>query len=197
MHIRKCSLILLAAAAVLLAACGKQERLEAVRFTQTLAAKQTNFTAAGALEKDLIANARGWCDAIAGYGSGRGPELEQNAVVASELAKSAMAASAQLSEVRQAIDAETLTGEFPRGIRSTLTSQLTRRQRALQDMRAMLEESAAEFRQYRQSKSYDGSSYPGAVSKLDALLSAYKTPEDAVGQAMQSLRTKYNIAAGS
>ena len=46
-------------------------------------------------------SARAWCTGITTNGAGRGAELEQNAAVATEIAKSAVAVSAQLSQVRQ------------------------------------------------------------------------------------------------
>jgi hypothetical protein len=184
---------LLVAAAVLLAACGKQERLEAVRFAKVLSEKQTNFTAADAIEKDFVANARAWCGAITEHGSGRGEELDQNAAVAAELAKSAVAASAQLSNIRQAIDTNPLQEQYPRSVRNALMTQLTRRQRMLQDVRALLEDSAAQFRQYRRSKSFAGDTYPDGIAKLNALLGSYKPPEDAIGSALSALRSKYKF----
>jgi len=195
MRIRNWRVYLLLAALASLAACGKQERLEAVGFAKVLAAKQANFTSAGVIEKEFVDNARAWCGGITGSGSGHGPELDQNAVVASELAKSAMAASAQLSEIRQAIDAYTLQQEYPRSVRNALTTQLTRRQRMLQDVRAMLDDSAAQFRQYRATKSA-GDTYPDGISKLVALLASYKPPEDALASALSALKSKYNLADG-
>lgn len=184
------------AAAVLLAACGRQERSEAVQFAKTLSGKQSNFASAAAIEKDLVANARAWCEGITGSGSGRGVELDQNAAVAAELAKSAVAASAQLSEIRQAIDSQSLKEQYPRSVRNGLVTQLTSRQRMLQDVRALLEDSATQFRQYRQSKSFAGDTYPDGISRLDALLRSYKPPEDAVGSALSALSSKYDFRQG-
>ena len=120
--------------------------------------------------------------------------MDQNAAVAAELAKSAVAVSAQLSQVRQAIDGQPLKGEYPRNVRNVLTMQLTKRQRLLQDMRALLEQSAPNFLEYRASKSYAGDTYPDGVAKLDALLRAYKAPEDAVGSALEALESKYGLS---
>jgi hypothetical protein len=184
----------LAAAALLFTACGKQERLEAVRFAKTVAAAQGNFTSAGAIEKEFVENARAWSGGIVGYGSGRAEELDQNAAVAAELAKSVVAASAQLSQIRQAIDAQALSEEYPRSVRNTLTTQLTRRQRMLQDARVLLENAAAEFRHYREAKLSAAETYPDGVAKLAAMLTSYKPPENAVADALTALRTKYKLA---
>lgn len=180
---------LLAAAAVLLAACGKEDRLEAVRLARVLTEKQSNFNSAGQIEKEFVANARAWCTAIAGYGSGRGEQVAQNASAATELAKSARAASDQLSLVRQALDAETLHKQDTRAVRNALTTQLTQRQRMLQDFRALLEDAATQFRQ----KSFAADAYPEGIVRLNALLESYKPPEDSVGSAISSLKAKYKL----
>jgi predicted 2-oxoglutarate/Fe(II)-dependent dioxygenase YbiX len=119
--------------------------------------------------------------------------LDQNAAVAAELAKSALEISSQLSQVRQAIDGQPLKEAYPRSVRNELTTQLTKRQRLLQDMRALLEQSAPQFQEYRQSKTYAGDTYPDGVGKLDALLRAYRAPEDALGVALAALQTKYGL----
>src|SRR5579864_4114699 len=120
MQILKTRCLLLAGAAVLLAGCGRQERLEAVGLAKVLTGKQANFTAADTIEKDFIASARAWSGGIVGSGAGRGEALDQNAVVATELAKSAVAASAQLGEIRQALDGHPLQEEYPRSVRNGL-----------------------------------------------------------------------------
>ena len=57
----------------------------------------------------------------------------------------------------------------------------------LQDFRVLLENSAEQFRQYRQSKSFAGDTYPDGIAKLDALLASYKPAEDAVASALSAL----------
>ena len=54
-------------------------------------------------------------------------------------AKYTVTISSHLSQVRQAIDGQTLKEEYTRGVRDDLTTQLTKRQRQLQDLRAVLE----------------------------------------------------------
>lgn len=181
------------AAAVLLTSCGKQERAEAERFHDALAAKQANAASADRIESEMVTNARAWCGAITAGGGGKGVELDQNASVAAELAKSAVAVSTELSAIRQAVDAETLTAEFPRNLRATLITQLTLRQRYLQDVRSVLEDSAAQFRAYAQSRAYNGDTYPEGMAKLAGMLGTYKPPEDAVGSAITALASKYNL----
>jgi hypothetical protein len=74
-----------------------------------------------------------------------------------------------------------------------LTTQLTKRQRSLQNMRAVLEQSATEFQQLRHT-TYAADTYPDGVGKLDALLRGYIPPDDAVGTALAALREKYGLS---
>lgn len=196
MTIFKAGNCLLLAAAALLTGCGKQARTEAVQLAKVLTEKQANFASANAIEKDIVSSARAWCGGITANGAGRGAELDQNASVAAQLAKSAVAASTELSQVRQAVDGQPLQEEYPRSVRNALITQLTNRQRVLQNMRALLEQSGAQFLEYRQSKAYAGDSYPDGIEKLDALLKVYKAPEDAVGTALAALNEKYSLGGG-
>jgi len=183
----------LVAALAFITGCGKQERMEAVQFAKTLKGTRADFSSANTIEKDFVTNARAWCGGITANGAGRAAELDQNAAVAAELAKYTVTVSSQLSRVRQAIDAQPLKEEYPQGVRDDLTTQLTKRQRMLQDLRAVLEQSATEFLQLRHSTTYKGDTYPDGVGKLDALLRAYSAPEDAVGTALASLQEKYGL----
>ena len=187
---------LLVAAAVAISGCGRQERTEAVQLAKVLEGQKANFASANAIEKDFAGNARAWCEGITASGAGRGAELDQNASVAAQLAKSAVAASTQLSQVRMAIDATNLTEEFPEHVRNELTTQLTRRQRSLQEMRSLLEESAPQFLDYKKMKAFAGDSYPGGVSRLDALMRSYQPPADALGAAIAELQEKYGFKPG-
>ena len=164
----------LLAAALCIAGCGRQERIEAVQFAKALKGKKANFGDANAMERDFVSSARAWCGGIAANGAGRGVELDQNAAVAAALAKSALAISSQLSQVREAIDGQPLKEEYPRTVRNELTTQLTKRQRLLQDMRALLEQSAPQFLEYRQSKTYAGDTYPDGIGKLNSMLGTYR-----------------------
>jgi hypothetical protein len=186
----------LLAASVLLAGCGKEERSEAARLSKALKEKQPNFANANALEKSFVKSARDWAGGITANGSGKGAALDQNAAVAAELAKNAVAIGAELSQVRQAVDDQTLQAEFTKGVRSTLVTQLTKRQRYLQDMRALLEQAGPEFLTYKANKSYAGDLFPGSVGKLDAMLSSYAIPNDDVGTALTALQTQYKFEAG-
>jgi hypothetical protein len=194
MTISKSRNCLLLAVVAILAGCGKQERMEAVQFAKTLKEKQVNFVSANALEKDFVSGARAWCGGITTNGAGKGAELDQNSAVAAELAKSAVAISAQLSQVRQAIDSQSLKEEYAQSVRAQLTTQLTKRQRSLQDLRALLEQSAPQFLEYRRNKAYTGDTYPDGIGKLDALLQAYKPPDDVVGTALAGLKEKYSLS---
>jgi len=190
----RCCLLL--AAVVFIAGCGKQERMEAVQFAKALKATKADFASANTVEKDFVTSARAWCGGITANGAGRGAELDQNAAVAAELAKYTVTISSHLSQVRQAIDGQQLKEEYPRGVRDDLTTQLTKRQRSLQDLRAALEQSATQFLQFRHSPTYKGDTYPDGVGKLEALLHAYSAPEDVVGTALAALQEKYGLKDG-
>ena len=185
---------LLLAGVAFIVGCGKPGRTEAVQLAKVLAEKKANFASANTIEKDVVSNARAWCGGITANGAGRGLELDQNATVAAELAKSAVAVSTQLSQVRQAVAGQPLKEEYPRDVRDALVTQLTKRQRLLQDIRALLEQSATQFLEYRHSKVYVGDTYPDGIVKLDALLQNYKVPEDAVGTALAALKEKYGLS---
>jgi hypothetical protein len=185
----------LLAATLCITGCGNQARTEAVQLAKALSAQKANFADANAMEKDLISSARAWCGGITANGAGRGAELDQNAAVAGQLAKSAVAISAKLSQVRGAIDDQPLKEEYPRSIRNTLTTQLTKRQRLLQDVRAMLEQAAPQFLEYRHNTSYAGDTYPDGVGKLNTMLGVYKPPEDELGTALAALQTKYSLTS--
>ena len=166
--------------------------MEAVQFAKALRATKADFSSANTIEKDFVTNARAWCGGITANGAGRGAELDQNAAVAAELAKYTVTISSQLSQVRQAIDGQPLKEEYPREVRDDLTTRLTKRQRSLQDMRAVLEQSATQFLQLRHT-TYAENTYPDGVGKLDALLRSYSAPEDAVGTALAALQEKYGL----
>jgi hypothetical protein len=182
------------AAVACISGCGKQERIEAVQFARVLTQQKPNFTSAGTIERDLVSNARVWCGDITANGPGRGATLDQDAAVAAELAKSAVSISSQLSQLRHAIDGQPLKEEYPRQVRDELTTQLTRRQRLLQDVRALLEQSAPQFLDYKRMKSYVGDTYPDGIDKLNALLGAYRPPDDALGAALAALQAKYRLS---
>jgi len=192
----KLTYCVLTSAAVLLVGCGKEEHNEAVRLSKALTAKQANFASANTLEKSFVKSARDWADGIAANGSGKGAALDENAAVAAELAKNAVAIGAQLSEVRQAVDDQALQAEFTKGVRSTLVTQLTKRQRYLQDMRALLEQAGPEFLTYKGNPKYAGDLCPGGVNKLASMLGGHAIPNDDVGTALASLKEQYKFAAG-
>ena len=176
--------------------CGKEERAEAARLSKVLNEKHANFTTADALEKSFVSSARAWCDGIATNGAGKGAALDQNAAVAAELAKNSVAIGAELSQVRQAVDDQSLKTDYTQNVRAALVTQLTKRQRYLQDMRALLEQAGPEFLTYKQSKAYAGDLFPGGIGKLQALLDRYAIPNDDVAAALATLNSKYNFAAG-
>jgi len=185
---------LLLAAVASITGCGKQERSEAVQFVKVLTGTKANFASANTIEEDLVKNARAWCEGITANGAGRGVELDQNAAVAAELAKSAVVISSELSQVRQAIDGQPLKEEYPRQVRDILTTELTKRQRLLQVMHGLLEQSAIQFLESRHSKAYMGDKCPNGVAELDSLLRTHIAPDDALGAAIGALRAKYGLS---
>src|ERR1039457_5449579 len=142
MRISNSGFCLLLAAAGCIAGCGKQERNEAVQLAKALNAKKADYASSNTIERDFVNSARAWCAGITTNGAGRGTELDQNASVATQIAQSAVVVSAQLSKFRQAVEAQPLKEEYPREVRNTLITDLTKRQRMLQDMRALLEQAA-------------------------------------------------------
>ena len=186
---------LLLAAVLVVSGCGKQERNEAVQFAKALSAKKDVFASANKTEGDFVQSAKAWCAGIVDNGAGKGAELDQNAAVATELAKNAVAVSAQLSQVRQTIDAVTLKEEYTRSVRNGLTTALTKRQRMLQDVRTMLEQSAPKFLEYKKNKAYAGDTYPAGIGQLQILLRGYNASEDVVADALASLQKNYDLTA--
>jgi hypothetical protein len=194
MRISNFVLYLLPAAVACVTGCGKQERNEAVQLAKALNAKKADYASSNTIEKDFVNSARAWCAGITTNGAGRGAELDQNSAVATEIARSAVAVSTQLSQVRQVVDDLALKEEFPKDVRNTLITQLTKRQRALQDMRAQLEQAAPQFLEYRKMKSYAGDTYPDGIGKLNTMMGTYKEPEDAIATALTALKTKYGLS---
>jgi hypothetical protein len=94
-------------------------------------------------------------------GAGRGDQLNQNAAVARDLAKSAAYISTQVGVVRQAIYDEPVKQEYAQSIRVN--------------------------------RDYKGDAYPGGIPKLNVMLEGYSSPADVVGEAIKSLKTKYDI----
>jgi hypothetical protein len=183
----------LLAAVALFSGCGKEERMEAVRFCKTLQQKSADFASANAMEKDFVASGRSWCGSVIENGSGRGDQLKQNMAVAKDLVKSAQFISTQVGAVRQAVYDEPVKQEYPQSIRVNLITQLTKRQRFLQEARALLDDTGPGFLELGLGPGYKGDSYPDSIPKLNVLLEGATSPADVVGAAIQSLKTKYDI----
>ncbi len=190
MSLRYCWLL---AAAAFFTGCGKEERGEAVAFCKILEQKRADFTSANKVEKDFLESARTWSDSLMANGGGRAGELEQNAGVAKDLANSASTVSTQLGQVRDAVETMALNKEYLQDIRTGLINKISKRQRLLTEVRAALLESAAGFEEFRQSRAYNGDTYPTGIGKLNALVQGYKGPEDSVAQAIADLKAKYKI----
>lgn len=180
-------------AAVMLAACGGAAHDEALAMSKILSAGQAAFAGANAAEKDLATAAGAWADNIIRGGAGKGAQLEQNAGAATDLAASAEQVSSQLGQLRKAIYDQPLREEFNQGVRSTLITQITKQQRALQDLRTALTEAAAQFRELQRTRDYKGESYPTAVDKIGPLAQSCRAPTDFLGQALSALKEKYGV----
>ena len=190
MKLRYCWLL---AAVALFSGCGKEERMEAVRFSKTLQQKSADFAGANAMEKDFVASGRSWCGSVIENGSGRGDQLKQNMAVAKDLIKSAQFISTQVGAVRQAVYDMPIKQEYAQSVRVNLITQLTKRQRFLQEARALLDEAGPGFVELGLGPNYKGDSYPDSIPKLNVLLEGATSPKDVVGEALQSLKTKYDI----
>lgn len=181
-------------ALVLIAACGREERSEAVRFAKLLNQKQIDFGKVNTVEKEFVDGVRSWVEPIMSGGAGRGGELDRHASIARDLANSCAGLSEQLGAVRKAVENEALKSEYPRGIRMTLIDRLIKRQRSIQEIRSVLQETAPAFLQYREVRDYAGDTYPAGIGKLNQIVQSYKPPEDALAQALKELKTKYGLS---
>jgi hypothetical protein len=190
MKLRYCGLLL---AVALFSGCGRQEKKEAITLYKVLRQNQANFRSTNASEKEFLDGTKAWAEGVAGNGSGTGALLDRNAAACQEMAQSAVVLSNQLGQVRQAIYDLSLKEEYPQSIRVGLLSQIQKRQKLLQEVRAALQDSAKGFTEFAQAKGYKGDSYPGGIGQLTTMLSGYKGPDDAVAQAITSLQEKYSI----
>ncbi len=183
------------ALAAILGGCGGKERAEGLQIAKALKQHQADFASANQLENELINGARSWCASIIANGAGRGVQLEQNAAVAEGLAKSAVEVSNRLSGLRTAIADLAVEQEYGMGVRGDIITALTQRQRQLQELRALLQQIAPQFLEYKTQKNFAGDSYPGEIQKLDALLRACSAPKDLVGDTLKALSEKYSFTA--
>jgi hypothetical protein len=138
-------------------------------------------------------SARPWCDGILNNGAGKGKGLEDNAESAKTMAFSANAVATQIGHLRQAMYDLPLHDDYPQSVRSALINQMMLRQRRLQDLRTLLEQSAAGFLDFAHSRTYTGDTYPAAFDKLNSLVSRYAAPDDAWHKAIQDLKVKYTL----
>jgi len=195
---RNTLLICLLASTPIFTGCGKETHREAVALCQVLEKNQPNYNTANGMERDLVASTRGWTETITTAGAGKGAELTQNAAVAKELAKSADLISTSLGELRKSVYDQEIKKEELQTVRTTINAQISKRQKFLSELRAVLDETSVQFDGLAQSRAYKGDTYPAGIDKLTRLLQSYHSPEDAVRQAVESLKTDYDIkgAAG-
>jgi ABC-type transporter Mla subunit MlaD len=194
---RSTLLICLLASTPLFTGCGKEAHREAVALCQVLEKHQPDYNTANGMERDLVVSTRGWTDTIMANGAGKGAEIAQNAGVAKELAHSADVISTSLGELRKAVYDQPLQKEELQAVRTTINAQISKRQKFLSEMRTVLTDTAAQFEALGQSRAYKGDSYPAGIDKLNQLLQSYHSPEDAVRQAVESLKADYGISGAA
>ena len=194
----RCTLpVCLSISAVILTGCGREAHREAVALCQVLEQNQSAYTNANGMERDLVASSRNWTETIMAKGGGHGVELTGNAAVAKELARSADMISTQLGELRKTVYDQPLQKEELQSVRTAINAQISKRQKFLQEIRVVLQETATQFEGLGETRAYKGDTYPVGIDRLAALLQGYHSPEDAVRQAVESLRNNYGISGTS
>lgn len=192
----RCTLLIcLFATAPLFTGCGKEVHREAVALYQVLESNQPSYNSSNGMERDLVASTRGWTETIMTNGAGHGSELTQNAGVAKELARSADLISTRLGELRKALYDQEIKKEDLQTVRTTVNAQISKRQNFLREIRTVLQDTATQFEGLGQSRAYKGDTYPPGIDRLAALLQSYHSPEDAVKQAVESLKADYGVTA--
>jgi hypothetical protein len=182
------------AAALALCGCGGAEKKEAVSFAKTLKQKQADMQGAIDVERDFVKKARPWVEQIQTGGAGKGAQLEQNAATATELAQMTATISNHLSQVRQAVYDKPLKTEYLQDIRLGLITDITKRQRTLQELKTLFEGVAPEFLSFKKNATYKGDTYPGGISKIDAITNSYSSQLDIVSDALKSIKAKYELS---
>ncbi len=190
---KKSYLFLIVAAAAVFSGCGGAEHEEAVRFAKILNARQADFSNANRTERQLVEKARAWVANITANGAGKAAALDQNAAVAAELLKAAQDVSAGISQVGVPLNELTLQAQFTKDTRSALSTELTKRQRSLQDLRTALEGLGPAFVALKKLPGYKGDTYPGGITALDTMLQNFRIPEDVVQKALTELKTNYGL----
>ncbi|HWC97096.1 MAG TPA: hypothetical protein VG456_10110 [Candidatus Sulfopaludibacter sp.] len=190
---RNTLLICLLASTPIFTGCGRETHREAVALCQTLEKNQPNYNTANGMERDLVASTRSWTETIMTAGGGHGAELTQNGGVARELAKSADLISTQLGELRKVVYDQQLQKEELQTVRTTINAQISKRQKFLQELRTALQQTAEQFDALAQSRAYKGDTYPPGIDRVSQIVQSYHTPEDAVRQAVESLKPDYGI----
>ncbi|MDR3702210.1 MAG: hypothetical protein P4L56_21365 [Candidatus Sulfopaludibacter sp.] len=185
------------ATAPLFTGCGKEAHREAVALCQVLEHNQPSYNSSNGMERDLVTSTRSWTETIMTNGAGHGSGLTQNAGVAKELAGSADLISTRLGELRKALYDQELKKEELQTVRTTLNAQISKRQKFLGEIRTVLQDTATQFEGLSQTRAYKGDTYPPGIDRLAALLQGYHSPEDAVKQAVESLKADYGIGGAS
>lgn len=191
------TLIVWIAACIVLCGCGRQAHREAGALCQVLVKNQAAYGTANGMERDLVKSTRQWTETMMTGGAGKGLQIAENAGVAKELAHSADIISIQLGELRKTLYDQTVQTEELQAIRSTINTQISKRQKFLQEIRGVLDQTAVQFVALGETRAYKGDSYPAGIDRLVALLQSYHSPEDAVGQAVDSLKADYGVTCAA
>jgi hypothetical protein len=194
---RNTMLICLLVSTTFFTGCGKEEHREAVALCRILERNQPTYNNTNAMERDLVASTGTWSQTVMTGGAGNGTDLGQSATVAKELAHSADIISTELGELRKVMYDQILkTGEL-QAVRTTINAQVSKRQRFLQEIRLVLQETATQFENLAQSRTYHGDTYPAGIDRIAQLLQSYHSPEDILRQSIESLKSNYGITGTS
>jgi len=183
--------ILAAAAMLVLFGCHKNDRADAALLEKTLTDLQADATAAASLENEIVSRARPWCNAMTAAGAGHDAELEANTTTAADLARQAQTVYGRWETIRNTLVAQRLRSEYPRNLRARVTAELAKHQTALQELRAALDDTAAQLKASTRDRSYTGDTVPPVVTKLDHILGQYDPPADDIATALSEIRARH------
>lgn len=178
---------------LLAVSCGSKEKDEAVRFAKTLNGLGPAFKVVNAAENEFLDQARRFCADIVTNGAGKASEMEQKAEAALAIAKGAEAPTEKLSEFRRTVNDISLMQEFSGGIRGGIIDTIAKRQRFLHEVKTLFEQAAPQFRALGSSKTYEGDSYPDAISKLNSTLLSYRVSEGTLEEAVKQIKENYKL----
>jgi ABC-type transporter Mla subunit MlaD len=95
--------------------------------------------------------------------------------------------------LRKAVYDQQLQKEELQTLRTAINGQISKRQKFLQELRTALQQTAEQFDALAQSRAYRGDTYPPGIDRVSQLVQSYHSPEDAVRQAVESLKSDFGI----